>query len=766
MQSLTKYELEKTWGQRNFVLSVCALVLINLFLLWYANLPDESTAPLSAYKKFAGDINHMTEQEKASYLNSLKETLDGINFVQDVLIARKVSGEMGETLAAQLLESRPGAFEKYHPLYQDGAYLHYTGSFYQEKSLVDEWYAEWLKVDGYGTYLRSVQENKEILQGIGIFANQEQDSFSARNITKSAKAYQGLSDAGIRWMPAKSLVLALKSLWTDLLLLLAAFLFVGSIIFEEKKKQLFYVTRSTKRGIFHSVYAKLKALFLHCIAVTLALYGSNLAFFGLAAGLPHMNAPLQSLAPYMESPLPITIGQFLFLSLSTKALALFGVSAILTALCIQADSIVLPYGLMGALCTASWLLYLLFPAGTKFSALKYCNLAGIMRTQELYGTYLNFNLAGYPVSRTLTAWILILLLCAAGISLSILWFERGQRLCLRSRKIVLRFPYKPHVGVLRHELYKIMITNKALYILLAFLFLMGYSQLTEHHNLSVWEQYYQEFMLQLEGSLQPEKEAMILAENGRFQKAFEEIEKIDQLIFEGKLTEAAGEDLKSKWYAVTAFYPSFQRIWTQYQRILEQGGNFIYDSGYLYLCGVYSGSSPFLRNLLLLSICFGFAFGNCVAMEYKKGAHRLLDASFRGRTAVHLRKAFLCAAAAASMCLILFLCRIVNIASVFPMGGMTFSIQSIPCFADFPLPICVALFLLLFALSQAASLILVVWGVLLVSGWQKDYVQSLFACMLLFALPPTLKLLGFGPAAWFSLYPFYAWPEIVFTWGH
>ena len=100
------------------------------------------------------------------------------------------------------------------------------------------------------------------------------------------------------------------------------------------------------------------------------------------------------------------------------------------------------------------------------------------------------------------------------------------------------------------------------------------------------------------------------------------------------------------------------------------------------------------------------------------------------------------------------------------MGGMTFSIQSIPCFADFPLPICVALFLLLFALSQAASLILVVWGVLLVSGWQKDYVQSLFACMLLFALPPTLKLLGFGPAAWFSLYPFYAWPEIVFTWGH
>lgn len=302
--SLTKYELEKTWGQKSFFLSICALALINLFLLWYANLPDESTAPLSAHRMFAEEIRSMTEQEKATYLNTLKEKLDGIDFVQNVLIARSISGEMGEALADQMLESNPGTFEKYHPLYQDGSYLHYTNSFYQEKSLVDTWYDEWLKVDGYEDYLRSVQENKEILEGIGIFSNQEQDGFSARNIAKSASAYQGLSHEKIRWMPAGSLVLAMKSLWTDLLLLLAAFLFAGSTIFEEKKRQLFYVTRSTKRGISHSVLGKLRALFLHCIFVTFLLYGLNLAFFGLAAGLPDMDCPLQSLAPY--SPLPPT----------------------------------------------------------------------------------------------------------------------------------------------------------------------------------------------------------------------------------------------------------------------------------------------------------------------------------------------------------------------------------------------------------------------------------------------------------------------------
>lgn len=761
MCSLTKYELEKTWGRRSFVLSVLALAMINLFLLWYTAWPDEETAPLSAHRMFAEEIRGMEEEEKAAYLQSLKENLDGIDFVQNVLMAQGISGEMGEALTSQMLESSPGTFEEYYPLYQDGSYLHFTDSFCLEKALVDAWYEEWLKVDGYGAYLRSVQENKDILGGIGIFASGEKDSFSSRNIEKSAKAYEMLSDEDIRWMPGKSLVSAMECLWTDLLLLLSAFLFVGSMIFEEKKKQLFYVTRGTRRGIFHSIFGKLKALLLHCMLATFLLYGLNFVFFGFAAGLPDMDAPIQSVARYMESPFAVTAGQFLLLSLITKALALFGISAVLTALCIPAESVLLPYGLCGALCAAGWLLYLLFPAGTRFSAVKYCNPAGIMRTGEIYGTYLNFNLGGYPVSRTAGVWILILLLSGAGTAVSLVLFERGQKFSLKPRRAVLGIRFRPHAGALRHELYKIMITNKALGILLVFLILMGYGQLTEKHYFSVREQYYQELMLQLEGTLDPEKEAVILAENSRFKTAFDEIARIDRMVSEGSLTESAGEGLKAEWYAVTAFYPSFQRIWTQYQRILQQGGCFIYDTGYLYLLGIYADSGN-SGNLLLLSLCMCFAFGNCMAVEYRNGAWLLLDAAPRGKWAIFLRKAFLCAAAAAAAPLLLFLCRAVSIARVFPMGGMGFAVQSIPCFADFPIKMPAALFLLLAVLSQAAGLVLAALGVLLLSWWRKDYVQTLFVSAVFFVLPLALKFLGFAPAGWFSVYPLYDWPGIMF----
>ena len=760
--SLTKFEWEKTWGRPGFALSVCALALINLFLLWYSSLPDESTAPLSAHKTFMTEIRDMTEQEKGSFLKSMKETLDGIDFVQNVLMARSISGQMGEALAGQMLEGSPGLFEKYRPLYESGSYLHFTDSFYQEKNLVDAWYDQWTKVNCYGAYLRSVQEKKEILGGIGIFSPREGENFSSRNILKSAQAYEKLSDAGVRWMPAKTLTSSMECLWTDILLLLAAFLFVGSMIFDEKKKHLFYVTRSTKRGILPSILGKLASLLLHCILVTLLLYGLNLAFYGLTAGLPDMNVPVQSVADYMESPFPITIGQFIFLSLFTKALALFAVSTVLTALCVQADSVMLPYGISGALCAAGWLLYLLFPAGTRFSALKYCNPAGIMRSELLYGAYLNFDLAGYPVSRTAAVWILILLLAGIGISTSLILFCKGQRLSLKPQTAAGRLRFRPHAGLFRYELYKIMITNRALAVLLAVLLPMGYDQLTEERRVSVREQYYQDFLLQLEGSLQPEKEAAILAENDRFLDAFHEIDKIDLLISQGRLTRSAGEEMKAKWYAVTAFYPSFQRIWAQYQRILEQGGHFIYDTGYLYLMGAYGEEASFPASLLLLSLCVSFAFGNSLAMEYRSGAWRLLGSAPRGKKRILLRKALLCTTAAAAICLILFLCRAAGIASVFPMGGMSFPVQDIPCCAGFPLRMSAGAFLLLMALSQALGLMLVSLGVLLLSGWRKDYVQTLFVSAVLFALPLTLKLLGFEPAGWFSVYPLYAWTALLF----
>ena len=114
--------------------------------------------------------------------------------------------------------------------------------------------------------------------------------------------------------------MALESPITDLLLVLAVFLLIGSLISEEKEKGLFYITRATKNGIASCIAAKLAALLLHIMAVCLLLYGSNFIYAGVTTGLCDFTARLQSISAYLESSLSVTLSGYVVISLLTKVL--------------------------------------------------------------------------------------------------------------------------------------------------------------------------------------------------------------------------------------------------------------------------------------------------------------------------------------------------------------------------------------------------------------------------------------------------------------
>ena len=300
MCRLIYYELAKIWRKRSLALSVCVLLILNLFLLWYVNCSNGENVPLSAYKSFQNEIAEMSEIEKGDYISNLKETMDGVCLVQNVLDMQKMQGESGKALAEQEMTANPGVFEKYYKTYQSGSYLHFTDSIWQEKNLIDELYNEQQKAAGYEEYLQSVQGNKASLSGISIFGNQDKNNFSTRNIEKSAEDYAALSDQNIRWMPSKALSVSMENIWTDLFLILSVFLFAGNLIFEEKEKKLFYITRSTKRGQFQSICAKLTALLIHCIAIAALLYGCNLIFSEVTIGFEDVTASIQSISQAMS----------------------------------------------------------------------------------------------------------------------------------------------------------------------------------------------------------------------------------------------------------------------------------------------------------------------------------------------------------------------------------------------------------------------------------------------------------------------------------
>ncbi len=379
----------------------------------------------------------------------------------------------------------------------------------------------------------------------------------------------------------------------------------------------------------------------------------------------------------------------------------------------------------------------------------------MMKTENLYGSYLNFNIMEKAVSRTEIVWITIMIVVSAGILASMFLFARGNSFVLRERRRGISLWFRPGISVTGQEGYKILIANRAMVILLFFGLLLGYREWEQKYSLTSGEEYYQSMMRQLAGELTEEKRELVLKEQARYQEAFEEIEKIDRMVSSGELTERMGEELKAEWYAVTAFYPYYSRVWQQYQGICENGGCFIYDTGYLYLLG--TGEDDFLIPFLLLNCCMVLAFGNAVSMEDENGSWNLIGATRTGKGKILRRKAFVCAASAGVMVLVFFAGRMAGIARVFPMGGLWYSVRNIPRWGQFAFPLPVIVFLLLVVISQALVLVLAALVVFGLSWWRRNPVQAYLFAAAFLVVPLVLALLGFSWAGRFSLYPFFSW---------
>lgn len=752
MHRMTYYELKKIWGNKSFILAMCVAIILNLFMLWYTNLGKEDNASLNSYKALSRDIASLSEDDKNEYITDLKETMDGVELVQQVISMR---GNGNEQFVDQLINENPGAFEKYYDVYESGEYLKYTDSLWSESTFINEIYEEQQKVYGYNDYLISVQENKNKLNGISIFGQQDNDTFSSRNIEKSGRDYEKLDDTNMSYMPSKGITEAMDNNWTDIFLVLTVFLYVGAMIVEEKQKKLFYVTKCTKHGDSKSIIAKLLALLIHISVVTVLLYLCNLVHMGLNAGCINLGIRIQSYAPLMESNLSISTWQYILVSIVTKALGLFGIGSILTACCIVSKNITVPYIVNIVLWALGFSMYNYIPAASRFSMAKYLNLVGMMKTSKLYGAYGNFDLFGQPYSRLVLTVSCILIICVISILLCIVLYSKALNMEMSNSKH-LHIKHKKCISSLfLHENKKLMISYRFGIIYIAFLAIIIMRGLSHNYHPSIYENYYQDIMMKLEGEIDDSKEKLVLSEGERFDEAFAKIDEIDEQVASGKISDSAGDELKSKWYAITAFYPSYLRVEHQYERIKESGGSFIYDTGYLYLFGTHN--DDYIINLVIMSVGVIIVFGNVIAMEYDTMSWKLIGATKKGKKAVIVNKVMLSVMWVIIMVVVNFVARAIGIAKAFPMHRLFAAIKDIAYCEGLNINMPILLFVGVIALSQIVALLLILLIVILMSGWRKSYSQSVFFGAIILIVPLLLSLMGFGYMKWVSVYPLFSW---------
>ncbi|MCH5267189.1 MAG: hypothetical protein J1E62_02495 [Lachnospiraceae bacterium] len=752
MIRMTFFEIYKIWSQKKFLVSVVLIIIVNIFLLWYINLSDGTEPELYSYKALETDIKHMSEEEKYQYVEKLYEDIQGIQIVNEVLMYRSLGGEMGQALEEQKMQEYSHVFEQYYETFQEGSYLKYTKTLEQEEAFIREIYEEMQKVYSYDDYLDSVQENKNNLGMISIFA-QAEDNFSSRNIEKSAKDYENLKDIKTRFYPSKGIVIATENVISDMLLVLSVMLFAGYLMYEEKEKRLFYIIRATAGGRLKCIISKLLATFFHCIVITVLIYGANLMFFGATTGIGDLFRSIQSIAPLMESNLHLNVMEYCLISMFTKAMVFFCFGAFLVFVAVISRQSFIPWLAGFGMLVAGVLLYCYIPAYATVNWLKYVNFIGLSRTENIYGGYLNFNLLGHAASRMVLSLVVILLCGVVGVILSVVAFLKWGRFENKKIQIGFRINLKPHSNLLRHESYKILIMNKALLVLLLFMLLLGYRNLTAQYILTPRETYYRSMMLELEGKLTADKRTMIEAENARYEKAFQKIDEIDALVVAGELEKKAGDMMKEPYYSEVVFYPQFKRILKQYEFVKETNGKFIYDTGYLYLFGVID--TDLLWDFMLITICIILAFGNVMAMERGRQSWNLIAVTKKGKSAIVAGKIIVSIIGTILLTSVPLICRFISIRKNYPMHGLLTSLQSIPEYMKSGIHVSIiGWFVIMVFVEFLASLIVMV-VVFLFSRQMKTWLQVAFISALVLVLPLVLTAMGFDFAGKFSLLPLY-----------
>lgn len=295
-------------------------------------------------------------------------------------------------------------------------------------------------------------------------------------------------------------------------------------------------------------------------------------------------------------------------------------------------------------------------------------------------------------------------------------------------------PYREHNSLILHENYKIFIMNKAGLILLVFLMLLVYQNLSREYQMTPSENYYHSLMQQLEGDLTEEKESLIQKEQERYEKAFAELDRIEQMIGNGELTKEAGDSLKIPYYNEVVYYSTFQRVEKQYHHVKEVQGQFVYDTTYEYLLGFRE--NHFRLQLILLIMGLLFAFSNVYTMERQRNLWGILAATAKGRKRISLCKILVCVVWTVVFSLGNLLSYVYSILKVYPLSELGSRITNLPVYYEMHLPVPIWLWLVFAVFLQALVLAAVTCVILWISGRVRTQLQALFlgACIFLLSL--------------------------------
>lgn len=381
--------------------------------------------------------------------------LKGIGFAE----FGRINAEVNEYIQGIDQDDLPAAYQDISTLYSR---RHYDKALEVVCSKLEH-------LTGYNLYVRNIISNAEQMSRRSLFAS---GGYPLKNIIKTGRDYEKL--AGIEPVLDNDRGIEAFLVYEELYFFIAAaaVIIVGSFIsFHTPMSRNITYCCYRGRGVL-GIRTMANLLFMETMTAAL-FYLSVFLEAGIMYGFADLSAPIQTLSIYADYTVTLNRGIYLLVNYLQMCLTIYSLSLIMWVflICCNVNSI----GVIG-LCVfagAEALLYLNIEPNSKWELFRNVNIIKILYTPGIAMKYRNVNIFGIPVKTGAVLYGCLALISILLLTVSFMLEhlrspveelpsgERGRIMTVLRRKW-------SRQGIFLKELYKLMVSRKAIVILLFF----------------------------------------------------------------------------------------------------------------------------------------------------------------------------------------------------------------------------------------------------------------------------------------------------------
>lgn len=629
---LLYYEIKKVLSKRIFfaLLAFCFVVNLSVFYFTHNDFRSEQ------YRDGRETYEELLERYADMPLDRARVELEDMQLSYRIMTEMKLAADASnEDILAYELEqleeyriSEPQAYAEAERM------LESNQSYESELFFIGKLLAQLRYLEEYPSFVGGMKERAAEQTTFAVFS--DEDSFSYKNILRTAEDYAGLENTKLTLGNDFSFTEALNYRATDYFLIAVILMLCVYLFRFERDKGLYSLVRSSKRGRLQTVAAKLGAMMLLTTLITLLFGFSIFAESAILFGKWDFSRTIQSISDFRNCILPLTCDSFSLLFLFGKVMFMLLIAAIFAAVFIAVSNTALTYGLSVGVIAGEYLLYRTAP----FELLRYVNVFYGLDGAQIFGKYHNLDIFTQPVRvNTLTILAAIIIVIAA-LLLSVLFFTlKGQESSANPLAAAWE-RFKQKHGKIRGttriwnaELYKYLISSRMAIVMLVLLIFAVVSSLgtVQYRSTDKAQNAYRDYLAAYQGQTPGQAAPSLGEERGRFEQLRQRAEEIEA---DETLSQHEKETvLRSIDSILSSGGAGFEMVDRQYERLIElekQGINAIFADEIICADFIYNPHREWqntLLSLMLLVLTLPFIF----TFEYRREMIDLLSATRGGR---------------------------------------------------------------------------------------------------------------------------------------